>query len=221
MLNFDKLPSDPIRPPFSNLGQLPFAPFRLTPNIPELFPMRHKQETPSLRPHPAAKVFPPLMPLGRAAQPPCYIVAQKPTRGRILEAEPAFYFGAFPVDMAIMSARQGQQNLSVEQRDHATARDRADDEGGAGIRDQRLARFGAAGQLIAILIGGFGRSGGCVDSGVVVVRDGFRVDLVEDHDIGVLDCRDRDIALGSDNRHFSVGTRVSLPQQTLMENQDY
>lgn len=192
MLNFDKLPSDPIRLPLPNLRQLPLAPFRLIPNIPELFPMRHKQDTPSFWPHPAAKVFPPLMPLGRAAQSPCSIVAQKPTGGRILEAEPAFDFGAFPVDMAIMSARQGQHNLSVEQRDHTTARDGADDEGGAGIRDQRGARFGAAGQLMAILIGGFGRSDSCIDGRVVVVRDGLRVDLIEDHDSGVLDCRDRD-----------------------------
>ena len=52
---------------------------------------------------------------------------------------------------------------------------------------------------MVILIGGFGRSGSCIEGRVVVVRGESRVDLIEDHDSGVLDCRDRDgIVQGSD-----------------------
>ncbi len=128
------------------------------------------------------------MPLGRAAQSPFHIVTQELTGDGIPEAEPAFGFRARPVDGAT-TARLGQLNLPVKQRDHVPGRDAADDEGGAGPGDQGGARFGAAERILVIQEGGgdtFGGCGGCVNGGVVVVQDGFRVDLVEDHDGGVL-----------------------------------
>jgi len=115
-------------------------------------------------------------------------VTQELTGNSIPEAEPAFGFHARPVDGAT-TARLGQLNLPVKQRDHVPGRDAADDEGGAGPGDQEGARFGAAERILVIQEGGgdtFGGCGGCVSGGVVVVQDGFRVDLVEDHDGGVL-----------------------------------
>ena len=79
--------------------------------------------------------------------------------------------------------------------------DRADDKGGPGPGDQGGARFGAPERVVVIQeVGsdGFGGCGGCVDGGVVAVRDGFGVALVEDHDGWWLVClsRDRGVVLG-------------------------
>lgn len=115
-------------------------------------------------------------------------MAEELTGDNIREAEPAFGFHARPVDGAT-TARLGQHNLPVKQRDHVPRRDGADDEGGAGPGDQGEARFGAAERVVVVQeVGddGFGGCGGCVDGGVVAVRDGFWVDLVEDHEGGVL-----------------------------------
>ena len=114
-------------------------------------------------------------------------MTQKFTGDSIPEAEPAFGFDAHPVDGAT-TARLGQRNLPVRQRDHVPARDGADDEGGARPRDQEGARSGAAKWLVVVLEvsgDGFWGCGGCTDGGVVVVQDGFRVDLVDNHDGGL------------------------------------
>jgi len=86
------------------------------------------------------------------------------------------------------ASRLGQHNLPVKQRDHVPERDGTDDEGGAGPGDRGGAGFGAAERVMVVQVGGdgFGGCGGCVDGGVVGVRDRFGVDLVEDHDGGVL-----------------------------------
>ena len=115
-------------------------------------------------------------------------MTQEPTRDGIPEAKPAFGFHARPVDGAAAS-RLGQHNLPVKQCDHVPGRDGADDEGGAGPGDRGGAGFGAAEQVKVVQeVGGdgFRGCGGCVDCGVVGVRDGFGVDLVEGHDGGVL-----------------------------------
>jgi hypothetical protein len=115
-------------------------------------------------------------------------VTQELTRDGILEAELAFGFHARPVDRAA-AARRGQHNLPVNQRDHVPGLDGADDKGGAGPGDRGGAEFGAAERVVVVQeVGddGFGGCSGCVDGGVVGVRDGFGVDLVEDHDGGVL-----------------------------------
>ena len=128
------------------------------------------------------------MPLDRAAQSPFCIVTQEPTRDGTLEAEPAFGFHARPVDAAA-ATRLGQHNLPVKQRDHVPGQDGADDEGRAGPGDRGGAGFGAAERVVVVQeVGGdgLGGCGGCVDGGVVGVWDGFGVDLVEDHDGGVL-----------------------------------
>ena len=110
-------------------------------------------------------------------------MTQEPTRGEIPEAEPALGFHARPVDGAAAS-RLGQHNLPVNQRDHVPRRGGADDKGGAGPGDRGGAGFGAAERVMVVQeVGGdgFGGCGGCVDGGVVGVRDRFGVDLVEDH----------------------------------------
>ena len=76
------------------------------------------------------------------------------------------------------------------------AKDGADDKGGARPRNQEGAGFGTAEWAVIIqdFGGGFG-FGGCGDGvgcGVVVVRDGFRVDLVGSHDGGWLFSSSRD-----------------------------
>ncbi len=114
------------------------------------------------------------MPLGRAAQSPFHIVTQELTGDSIPESEPAFGFHARSID-GVTTARLGQHNLAVKQRDHGPKRDGADDEGGAGPGDQGGARFGAAERIVVIQeVGGdcFGGFGGCA---VVVVQDAFRV----------------------------------------------
>ena len=67
--------------------------------------------------------------------------------------------------------------------------DGADDKGGAGPRNQGGAEFGASEQTVIIReVGGsfaFEGCGSCVGCGVFVL-DGFRVDLVENHDGGWL-----------------------------------
>jgi hypothetical protein len=188
-LNLNKLPNNPIRSPILTLRQLLHPLLHLDPHVPKPLPMRHEQDIASLRPHPDAKVLPPLMPLGRAAQSPFYIVTQEPTRDGILEAEPAFGFYARPVDGAA-AARPGQHNLPVKQRDHLPGQDRADDEGRTRPGDRGGARFGATERVMVVqeVSGdGLGWCGGCVDGGVIRVRDGIRVDLVKDHDSGVLE----------------------------------
>ena len=108
------------------------------------------------------------------------------TGDKIPEAEPAFDLHARPVDGAT-TARMGQRNVPVKQRYHVPGRDGADDEGGAGPRDQVGARSGVAQRVVVIQeVGGHGFGGGidCVVRAVVVVvvpLDGFRVNLVEDH----------------------------------------
>jgi hypothetical protein len=188
VLNLNKPPNNPIRSPTLTLHQLIHPLLHLNPHVPKPLKMRHEQDIASLRPHPDAKVLPPLMPLGQAAQSPFCIVTQESTRDGILEAEPAFGFYARPVDGAT-AARPGQHNLPVKQRDHLPGQDGADDEGRAGPGDRGGAGFGATERVVIVLeVGGdgLGRCGGCVDGGVIGVRDGIRVDLVEDHDGGVL-----------------------------------
>ena len=65
------------------------------------------------------------------------------------------------------------------------AKDGADDKGRAGPRNQEGAGFGASERVMIIreVGGGFGFGGCGVRVGCgAVVRDGFRVDLVENHD---------------------------------------
>ena len=68
-------------------------------------------------------------------------------------------------------------------------RDGADDKSGAGPRNQGGAGFSAFERVVIIPeVGGgfgFGGCGSCVGCGVVV-RDGFKVDLVENHNGGWL-----------------------------------
>lgn len=61
-------------------------------------------------------------------------MAEEITGDNVPEAEPAFGFHARPVDRA-RTARLGQHNPPVKQRDHIPGRDGADDEGGAGPGD--------------------------------------------------------------------------------------
>lgn len=74
-------------------------------------------------------------------------MTKEPTRDNIQEAEPAFGFHARPVDGA-MTARLGQHNLPAKQREHIPRRNGADNESGAGRRDQGGARFGAAERVV-------------------------------------------------------------------------
>jgi len=115
-------------------------------------------------------------------------VTQHFTGDSISKTEPTFSFHACPVDRAT-TARLGQHYLPVKQGDHVPGRDGANYKGGTGPGDQGRARFGAAEWVVMVQkVGGDGLGGcdGCVDGGVVAVRDGFRVDLVANHTSGVL-----------------------------------
>ena len=121
-------------------------------------------------------------------------MAQEFTRDRTPEAEPAFGFLTRPV-VAATTARRGQHDLPVEQCDHVPGRDGADDEDGAGPRDQEGgARFDVVIRVVvervvvvAYEIRGVGAGGcdGCVDGGVITIRDRCRLDLIEDHNGGM------------------------------------
>lgn len=79
--------------------------------------------------------------------------------------------------------------MPVKQRDHVPRRDGADDEGRAGPGNQGGARFRAAERVVVVqevAEDGFGGCSDYVDSGVVAVRNGVRVDLIGDHDGGYL-----------------------------------
>ena len=84
------------------------------------------------------------------------------------------------------------------------ARDGADDKRGAGPRNQKEAGFGTSERAVIIReVGGgfgFGGCGGGVVCGVVV-RDGFRVGLIEDHDGDWLVGPDRDSVVVSGSGH--------------------
>lgn len=112
----------------------------------------------------------------RALQSPLPIVTQKLIRNAISETEPAFGFHTRPVDGA-PAAWRGQHNLPAKQRNYMPGRDRADNEGGIVRRD--TARL----VVISREICGKG-VGGCswrVNSRVVRVGNGFRVELVGAH----------------------------------------
>lgn len=101
------------------------------------------------------------MPLGRATQSPFDVVTQELTGDGIPEAEPAFGFHARPVDGAT-TARLGQYDLPVKQRDHVSGRDGMDDEGRAGPGNQGVARSGAGERVVVVPdVGGDSFGGGC------------------------------------------------------------
>lgn len=110
-------------------------------------------------------------------------MTQEFTGDSIPEAEPAFGFHAQPGDGST-TARRGQHNLPIEQRDHVPGRDGADDEGGVGPRDQVGFSLDTRERILIIQkIGGdgFRRGISSVAGELIVVLDGVRDDLVEEH----------------------------------------
>lgn len=96
-------------------------------------------------------------------------MTQEFTGDNVPEAEPAFDFHTRPVNRA-MTARLGQHNLPVKQRERFPGRDGADDESEAGPRDQEVAGTADRVAVIQAVFGnGCGGCDSCVDVGVVAV----------------------------------------------------